>query len=170
MLLFFSHLLQYSGRQIKKLLSLVSGQGTGKGVVMEPRMTMNRRWNCVHVQKPEQTTGEFNGCITFVHAVFLDEQTFKKADPGRDLLKILVTESSIRINEKFKPSVSVPNTLNFIQASQNLSHVEPKERKAFLLRPLDELSGPGDSVYIVFHFTGRLCWKIPPCPNNISSG
>ena len=93
-----------------------------------------------------RATGEFNGCMAFKHVVFLDEQTFRKADPGRDLLKILVTESSIRINEKFKPSVSVPNTLNFIQASQNISHIEPKERAAFLLRPLDELSGAGDKV------------------------
>ena len=146
LLKFFAHMVQLPGQQIERLVSLVSAQGAGKGCVVQQLMTILGRWNCITIPKKEYLCGDFNGAVAFKTFAFLDEQQWKQTDPDREYLKTVITDHTITINEKHKPRVTIPNTLNLIQASQQFSHLEPKERRTFMLVLVDELSGSADRI------------------------
>ena len=138
----FEYLIRYMAQMIQRpqdkpgvIITLLGGQGTGKGVFFSllraiwPRTTLQ-------VSDIEQVTGRFNACLERNLVICMDEALFAGDRKSMDRLKSIVTESVIQIEQKYQPSRTIQSVHRFF-ASSNHSHfgnIEIDDRRFVFLQ------------------------------------
>ena len=109
-------------RSINKVaLVMISGQGTGKGTLIEFLELLLRSINVVSVAGVERITGRFNTVLQGKRLVNINEMSSTKEEFKRnfDTIKTYITDPTIEIEPKGVDSYKVNNISNFVMFSQH---------------------------------------------------
>lgn len=140
-----AHALQKPEEKPGVMLILLGGQGTGKGTLGR---ILQRIWatSYLHVANIEHATGSFNASLEQAFWVFLDEALFVGDRRSTNVLKSLVTEPHVLINQKHQPVRMIGSVHRFVLATNadHVMHMEPDDRRGFTLRVSDAKKGDHD--------------------------
>lgn len=120
--------------QAETAVVLRGGKGAGKGAVA----AIMRRIFASHyitVSQSKHLTGTFNSHMRDAIFVFADESFWSGDKQGEQVLKALITESILTVEQKFIPATNVTNRLKILMAA-NADWVVPAsqdERRYFVL-------------------------------------
>jgi hypothetical protein len=139
-------LAQQPGQLPLVAIVLLSGQGTGKGLLMDYLGKIFGR-HYKHIINKSHLTGNFSGHLQDAVLVFADELSWdgNKADTG--IMKGLITEPTRMMEKKFADAVTVKNCTHLIVAS-NATWAVPAEisdRRYFVLDVSSRMKG--DHIY-----------------------
>ena len=132
---FMAHMVQKPEEKPGIMITLLGGQGTGKGVYFSllralwPRTTLQ-------VSDIENVTGRFNACLERNFIICMDEALFAGDRKAMDRLKSISTESVLQIEQKYQPTRSI-HSVHRLFASSNHSHfgnVEMDDRRFVFLQ------------------------------------
>jgi len=135
---FMAHMIQKPEEKPGVMITLLGGQGTGKGVYFSllraiwPRTTLQ-------ASNIEQITGRFNACLERNFIICMDEALFAGDRRAMDNLKSIITESMLQIEQKFQPTRTI-RSVHRLFASSNHSHfgnIELDDRRFVFLRVSD---------------------------------
>ncbi len=135
---FMAHMIQRPEEKPGVMITLLGGQGTGKGVYFSllraiwPRTTLQ-------ASNIEQITGRFNACLERNFIICMDEALFAGDRRAMDSLKSIITESMLQIEQKFQPTRTI-RSVHRLFASSNHSHfgnIERDDRRFVFLRVSD---------------------------------
>jgi hypothetical protein len=136
---FMAHMIQKPEEKPGVMITLLGGQGTGKGVYFSllraiwPRTTLQ-------ASNIEQITGRFNACLERNFIICMDEALFAGDRRAMDNLKSIITESMLQIEQKFQPTRTI-RSVHRLFASSNHSHfgnIELDDRRFVFLRVSDK--------------------------------
>ena len=135
---FLAHMVQKPEEKPGIIVTLLGGQGTGKGVFFQLLRAIWSR-TTLQVTDLKEVLGQFTAPLERNYIVCMDEALFKGDRRGLDRLKSLVTEPVIRIEQKFEPSRSIESVHRFFAASNHaqVAHIESDDRRFFFLRVSD---------------------------------
>ena len=143
---FMAHMIQKPEEKPGVMITLLGGQGTGKGVYFSllqaiwPRTTL-QAFNIEHI------TGRFNACLERNFIICMDEALFAGDRKAMDSLKSIISESRLQIEQKFQPTRTI-QSIHRLFASSNHSHfgnIELDDRRFVFLRVSD--SKQQDTAY-----------------------
>lgn len=118
-------------------------EGAGKGMIVKPISKIIGRDYFVHLQNSTSLTGSFNGIIEHALLVFADEAFWGGDKKSEGILRGLLTEDSVVVNQKYVSEIQVGNYMNFVMAS-NMKWVVPatkNSRRFFVLNFSNEMAG-----------------------------
>ena len=136
---------QYPELHAEVAIVLRGLKGTGKGTVAKI-LRLIFRHHAMAISNPSHFTGRFNGHLSDVLFLFVDEAFWAGDKAGEGTLKALVTESVIAIEQKFVNAFQAVNRLKILVAS-NADWVVPAthdERRYFVLDVSDCRRGDRD--------------------------
>jgi hypothetical protein len=116
------------------IITLLGGQGTGKGVFFSLLRAIWPR-TFLLVSDIEQVIGRFNACLERNFVICMDEALFSGDRKAMDRLKSMITEYVIQIEQKFQPARSI-QSVHRLFASSNHSHfgnIEMDDRRFVFL-------------------------------------
>lgn len=115
---YFALGVQEPGRPIQVALAFRGKPGAGKGIVVR---TYGQLFgpHFRHYFRAEQLVGQFNGNLGAACVVFLDEALFAANKQHEQILKALITEPTIEIEEKFLMPITVKNHLRVLISSNS---------------------------------------------------
>jgi hypothetical protein len=126
----------------------VSGEGAGKGSILKLFKALLGGSKILQTQEPsKEVWGEFNSLMLNAYLVCLDEISKKEMTGCEGKIKGLITEPTIRINDKGKSRFEVPSYHKFIAISNPDAYGnEPMnttqdDRRRFFVQCSDELIG-----------------------------
>ena len=130
----FARCVQEPDKQAETAVVLRGLKGCGKGVVAEimKRIFLN---HYVTVSQPKHLVGNFNSHLRDCLFLFADESFWSGDKAGEQVLKALITERWLTVEEKYVPAVNWPNMLKILMAA-NADWVVPAsadERRFFVL-------------------------------------
>ena len=132
---FLAHALQRPQEKPGVMITLLGGQGIGKGRFGK---ICRKIWGASYLQvsKMETILGNFNAPLERAYVVFLDEALFVGDRRQTNTLKSLVTEETIVINEKHQPQHQIGSYHRYILSTNapQLKHTERDDRRDFALR------------------------------------
>ncbi|KAH7831198.1 putative Poxvirus D5 protein [Monocercomonoides exilis] len=115
-LCWISSIIQNPGEKTKTSLVLKGLQGIGKNVWTNELAELLAGYSCPNVIEIAELTGQFNSIVEVKMLIVLNE--LKNVGDDRtanfDALKKIITDSTIRINEKNQPRRTAENVANFI--------------------------------------------------------
>ena len=135
LLRFLAHMLQFPETKPGIVPVLIGGQGTGKGVFFQLLKAIWSRTTLL-VSDVDEVVGKFNAALERHYVVCMDEALFSGDKKSLDRLKSLVTEPTIRIEQKYQPSRSIDSVHRFFAATNHdqFAHIEKDDRRFFFLR------------------------------------
>ena len=129
----------------------ISEEGAGKGSLMDLLKVLFGASKVLQTQEPSKDVwGEFNGLMTGAEIVILDEISKKEMSGSEGKIKGLITEPTIRINDKGKSRFEIASNHKFIAFSNPDAYGnEPmtttaSDRRKFFIQASDELIGNSD--------------------------
>jgi hypothetical protein len=129
-----AYCVQYPGRQGGVAVVCRGEKGTGKGTL--GRM-MKEIFGChgIQISNPRHLTGNFNAHLRGTAFLFADEAFFAGDKAGEGVLKSIITEKTIAIEQKGIDVVEVRNRLKIMMASNNdwVVPTSADERRYFCL-------------------------------------
>jgi len=131
---FLAHMIQKPHEKPGVIITLLGGQGTGKGFFFSLLRAIWTR-TTLQVSDIEQVTGRFNACLERNLVICMDEALFAGDRKSMDRLKSMITESVIQIEQKFQPARSI-QSVHRLFASSNHSHfgnIEMDDRRFVFL-------------------------------------
>ena len=135
LLTFLAHMLQFPEVKPGIVPVLIGGQGTGKGVFFQ---LLKAIWSktTLLVSDINEVVGQFNAGLERNYIVCMDEALFAGDRRSLDKLKSIVTEPTIRIEQKYQPSRSIESIHRFFAATNHdhFAHIEKDDRRFFMLR------------------------------------
>ena len=136
---------QHPERQAEVAVVMRGGKGIGKGTLGK---LMKRIYgsHALQITNVKHLTGNFNGHLRSTLLLFADEAFWAGDKAGESVLKGLVTEPTLTIEQKGVDLYTVPNRLKILMAS-NAEWVVPAsgdERRFFILDVSDERQGDQD--------------------------
>ncbi|MCG7915933.1 MAG: DUF5906 domain-containing protein [Candidatus Thiodiazotropha weberae] len=128
-----AHLIQKPWEKPGVCIILKGGQGTGKGLLVNPMLTILGSHG-IRIGQPKLITGRFNSAIENKLMVFADEAIFDSRS-ATNILKSMITEDTIFIERKCMEVMEYKNFSRLIMATNNDSVVRfsPDDRRYFLL-------------------------------------
>lgn len=147
-----------AGKKMKTCLYLKSGQGTGKSIITEFLQHMVLGQDIVHVTKDIKCiSGSFNGELQSKVLLILEELPVENKGEWNKLandLKVYITNASIRIEQKMKDAIEVPNILNIILMSNNNSlRVDSDDRRTVMLDVSNKYKGNHEYFDTLLQYT-----------------
>lgn len=135
---YLAHALQFPQVKPGVMVTLVGGQGTGKGTLFALVMKL---WGATTLltSRMDDVVGNFNDSLEGSMFVLLDEAQFAGDRRAADALKSLVTSPEIRINPKGQAQRTIPSVHRIIAAT-NHAHAATREhddRRDLTLRVSD---------------------------------
>lgn len=130
-----AHMLQFPSEKSGVMPILIGGQGTGKGVFFQ---LLDAIWSktTLLVSDVNEVVGQFNAGLERNYVVCMDEALFSGDRRSIDKLKSIVTEPTIRIEQKYQPSRSIKSFHRFFAATNHdqFAITERDDRRFFFLR------------------------------------
>ena len=138
-----SLLLQKPGTKIPVSIVLKGNEGAGKNAFTDLISYLTVGYSQNNVTRIEELTGQFNAIIENCMFMVLNEMKSARDEyiQNVDCLKSIITDSTIRVSEKFEPARTIENVCNFIFVS---NHSKP------LIIP------PNDRRYLVLNVNGKF--------------
>jgi hypothetical protein len=149
----YNYLIRYLAHALQKpqckpgvMITLLGGQGIGKGTLMKIIMLI---WSATtyKTNRIDDVVGQFNAAIEGVLWILLDEAQFSGDAKASTALKSIVTESTISINQKNQAQRMI-DSLHRIISATNQEHVgnrESDDRRDLTIRVSD--IHKGDHAY-----------------------
>jgi hypothetical protein len=109
---------QHPGEQAEVALVFIGERGTGKGTLGKA-MSKIFGQHALHLSSPEHLTGRFNAHLRWCCFLFADEAYGPKDKSAEGVLKRLITEDTLTIEQKGRDPIEVPNLLHAMMASNN---------------------------------------------------
>lgn len=142
---YYDYLIKWMARAVQNpaqqgqvAVVLRGGKGTGKGVTAKYfGMLFGRHF--MHISNPSHLVGNFNSHLKDAIVLFADEAFYAGDKKHESVLKMLVTEDSIPIEQKHVDVEAYPNYIHLIMAA-NDAHViraTGDERRYFVLEVLN---------------------------------
>ena len=113
-----ARMFQHPEKQGEVAVVLQGGRGTGKGFFGNALCRIMGQHAC-HVTNSKHVTGNFNGHLEDIILLFADESFFAGDKQADNVMKGLITESSIPIERKGVDLKHVPNMLHVLMASNS---------------------------------------------------
>ena len=113
----FAHLIQKPHIKMGTAIVLKSAERSGKGIIIQLIKDIIGSEYFYQPLNVNDILGNFNGGLANKLLVFLDELSWGGDKQKSGILKKIITESTITINEKHKPVYSCQNCINTIIAS-----------------------------------------------------
>ena len=134
----FAEILQKPDCKLQTALTLIGEQGTGKNVFTDVLCKLLGIYACDNINDIDDIAGKFNAAIENKKLIVCNE--LQSADQSRNLnsdkLKSIITDKSLRVNEKFEPKRQTDNVANFIFVSNHLNplKMESKDRRYCVMK------------------------------------
>jgi len=150
----FDYFIKWTARMIQfpELKStapmFIGKQGIGKGSYFDLLKVLMGDKKVLQTQKPDQYVwGNFNGKLANAFLVNIDELSKKQTLEAEGIIKGLITEPTILINEKGKESYEMQSYHKFIFTTnkENPIETEKGDRRMVIIRCSDEKEG--DTAY-----------------------
>jgi hypothetical protein len=139
---YLAHALQKPEEKPGVKIVLGGGQGTGKSTLGR---ILARIWGptYLHVHDVKMITADFNGPLVWSFIIFLEEALFVGNRSVTNMLKALVTEPLVMINDKSISQYQTDSFHRFFVASNedHIQHTERDDRRDFVLRVSDRHRG-----------------------------
>jgi adenylate kinase family enzyme len=131
-----AHMIQKPWEKPGVSITLLGGQGVGKGTFAAKIVGAMYLDHFLHLQSDKALTGDFNDSLESSFVIFADEAFFSGDRKAANILKAIETEDRIHINPKFQPSRQIESFHRIISASNNdhASYVETDDRRKLILR------------------------------------
>lgn len=162
-----AHMVQKPEQKPGKCPVLVSLQGSGKGTfeaIIARMLGFNRVFN---TSTPEKSIwGDFNGEMKDAMLVILDEAEKKITTAAAGIFKNLITQPTLRVNEKHIAAIILVSGHRFIVTTNNMDGgimVQDGDRRFFVLRMSDHKKS--DLAYwkewrrLLDDYTDNSAWK-----------
>lgn len=120
LILFLAHALQKPQHKPGVMISLLGGQGIGKGTFMKIILLI---WGktTYKTNRIDDAIGQFNAAIEGKFWLLFDEAQFAGDGKATTALKSLVTESTVSINAKFQPPRMIESLCRVVSATNQIS-------------------------------------------------
>ena len=119
----FAYLIKYLAHALQKpeykpgvMITLLGGEGIGKGTLMKIIMMI---WGATtyKTNRIDDVVGQFNSSLEGSFWILLDEAHFAGDAKSSDALKSIVTESTVSINQKNQPQRMIPSLHRFMSST-----------------------------------------------------
>jgi hypothetical protein len=132
---FLAHMVQQPEEKPGVMIIFLGRQGTGKGMFFQLLSKLWPRTTLV-VSDIAQVVGQFNAALERNFAICMDEAIFSGDKKSQDRLKSLVTEKTLRIEQKYQPSRSIDSVHRIFAASnhEHFSRIEGDDRRSLFIR------------------------------------
>ena len=135
---FLAHMLQKPEEKPTVAIILLGGQGVGKGMFYRLLKTI---WphTMLQVHDIDDVVGKFTASLERSYGVWLDEALFTHDRKSMEKLKAVISEPTIRIEEKYEPKRTITSIHRIIAASNNdhFANIQGDDRRFFILRVSD---------------------------------
>jgi len=132
---FLAHMVQCPEEKPGVMIIFLGRQGTGKGMFFQLLLKLWPRTTLV-VSDIAQVVGQFNAALERNFAICMDEAIFSGDKKSQDRLKSLVTEKTLRIEQKYQPSRTIGSVHRIFAASnhEHFSRIEGDDRRSLFIR------------------------------------
>jgi hypothetical protein len=113
----FAHQVQFPGKKMRAALVLRSYERSGKGLVVTTIAKIIGEDYFFHPTQASDVLGNFNGGMAGNIMIYIDEMVWGGDKNQAGVIKKLVTEDTLTINEKFQPLKKLKNLANFVISS-----------------------------------------------------
>jgi hypothetical protein len=141
-----AHMVQKPEEKPGIIVTLIGGQGTGKGVYFS---LLRAIWKSTTIQVStlDHIVGRFNAILERNYVICMDEALFAGDRRSLDRMKSMITEPNVMIEQKLQPVRSIESVHRFFAASNHdhFAHVERDDRRFLFLRVSD--SHKQDTAY-----------------------
>jgi len=140
---FLAHMIQYPDMK-SFVINLISGQGAGKGTLLDIISAIIGLPKVLETQKPlRDIFGDHNAQMTSKYLVILDEVKKSDMNEVQGQYKGLVTTGNININPKGKDIFTIKSYHRFLSTSNDADSMPTKtgDRRNIIIRSSDELIG-----------------------------
>lgn len=144
---YIAHLFYKPAEKIGKMILFCSKEGTGKSMFYNLLKSMigTRFYSIGDVKK--NLLGNFNSALLNSYVINLEEVDYFSSKDGSDILKNLITETDLEVNQKGKDAKIIKSVHRFIG---NTNHVvmplkiSANDRRYCIIRSSDEKKGDSD--------------------------
>ena len=132
---FLAHMVQRPEEKPGVMIIFLGRQGTGKGMFFQLLSKLWPRTTLV-VSDIAQVVGQFNASLERNFVICMDEAIFSGDRKSQDRLKSLVTEKTLRIEQKYQPSRTIDSVHRIFAASnhEHFSRIEGDDRRSLFIR------------------------------------
>lgn len=132
-----AHLLQKPVERPKTAIAIVSGQGAGKGTLIEVLTAMIGEKNCSGDISNKDLGGNFNSKIANRLLINLNEATFSGNHEQVEFMKKLITDPTFRVEYKGLEAFDAPNFSRLIVTTNNANwgRLAIDDRRYLILEP-----------------------------------
>ena len=141
----YAYLIRYMAHMVQRpeekpgiIVTLLGGQGTGKGVYFS---LLRAIWKSTTIQVStlDHIVGRFNAILERNYVICMDEALFAGDRKALDRMKSMITEPNVMIEQKLQPLRSIESVHRFFAASNHdhFAHVEKDDRRFLFLRVSD---------------------------------
>jgi Family of unknown function (DUF5906) len=110
--------MQHPDQQAGVALVFIGERGSGKGTLGKALSRIFGQ-HALHLSSPEHLTGRFNAHLRQCSFLFADEAYGPKDKSAEGVLKRLISEDTLTIEQKGRDPIEVPNLLHVMMASNN---------------------------------------------------
>ena len=143
---YLAHMVQHPEEKPGVMIILLGRQGTGKGMFFQ---LLVKIWplTTLLLSDISQVVGQFNAALERNYVICMDEAIFSGDRKSQDRLKSLVTEKTLRIEQKYQPSRSIESIHRIFAASNHhhFSQTESDDRRSLFIRV--SASRQNDHIY-----------------------
>jgi len=138
----FARMLQKPHLQGETAITLASGQGTGKNIILDIFSRILKNHQTVST-KLSDIVGKYNDHLATSVFVFLNEAIWGGDKTAEGTIKALITDNIITMEKKFMPMVTVKNCTHLVIASNNewYASLGLDDRRYITLTPSEEKKG-----------------------------
>lgn len=142
-----AHLLQRPAERPGTAIAIVSGQGAGKGTLIEVLTAMIGEKNCSGDISNKDLGGKFNSKIANRLLINLNEATFSGNHEQVEFMKKLITDPTFRVEYKGLEAFDAPNFSRLIITTNNANwgRLSIDDRRYLVLEPKEGY--PGDREF-----------------------
>ena len=135
---FLAHMIQKPEIKPGIIIILMGGEGVGKGMFFQ---FLSRIWSrtTLLISDVNEVVGNFNASLERNFIVCMDEALFKGDRKAQDQLKSIVTEPTIRIEEKYQPKRTIKSYHRFFASTndEQFAKIRADDRRCVFLRVSD---------------------------------
>lgn len=139
---------QNPGRKVPIAIFLVGTKGSGKSMWCE--LVQKAFAPASDMLQPTLLLADYNPYVDRNVLLFIDEVTPRVMDQAGEMLKLLVSQPQVMLNEKYRPMRPVDNLATYLLTSNypEAASFSRDERRYFVVNSPDKLDGPlGEQYY-----------------------
>lgn len=138
LLRYIAHMLQHPEEKPSIAIVLLSGSGCGKGTFFQ---LLSAIWSksAVEVSDINQVIGTFNAVLEKNYVVMMDEAIFVGNKAAMERLKNMISEPTVRVEQKYQPSRTIESFHRFFAASnsEHFANIPIDDRRFVFIKVSD---------------------------------